>query len=129
MLTNNAGLVQDLDAPPSAAQPEFSQPHPSEISSEKVALGIGGHYVYAHRNTQGEVFYIGKGSGDFAWSWDRSQTWLTYVHRHSSGSFTVQVLSYHSISQEAREQALKLIQRYGPFLINEEEAGRPRQES
>jgi len=50
------------------------------------------HYVYAHVDDSGKIFYIGKGAGRRAWSKDRHSLWLRYVERHLNGSYTVEIL-------------------------------------
>lgn len=40
-----------------------------------------GYYVYAHRNVETkQVFYVGKGKENRAWTDDRSAAWIDYVH-------------------------------------------------
>lgn len=43
----------------------------------------GKYYVYYHINNESnEVFYIGKGKGDRAWSMNRNCDWLEYVNNN-----------------------------------------------
>lgn len=119
---NGSGIVREPSRLPALLEPSTAPPADlSEIDREAAAPGVGGHYVYAHRDISGNIFYIGKGSGEYAWSWERPASWLMYVHLRSQSRFFVQILSYHQSNEEARNRALQLVQRYGPALINSDE--------
>lgn len=57
------------------------------------------YYVYIHKTADtNEVFYVGKGCGDRAYSsHQRSDTWIETVHSH--GGFTVEIL-YSNLSND-----------------------------
>jgi hypothetical protein len=59
----------------------------------------GKHYVYYHINNETEeVFYIGKGKGDRAWSNDRNVLWYKYVDNYS---YRVSILCSDLSEEEA----------------------------
>lgn len=44
-------------------------------------------YVYGHYDNQGNVFYIGKGTAERAWSKVRHPVWVYYVEKHLSNNY------------------------------------------
>ena len=67
-----------------------------------VGMGLGGlrdqpckpgrFYVYVHKDAEGTVFYVGKGTGDRAYSRDRPPEWNEYVSKKSGGKFSVEIV-------------------------------------
>lgn len=66
-------------------------PPPPDIKPSDNTTGTGEHYVYVHRNTQGRIFYVGKGQRRREWSKDRDDTWKHYVKTRCDGKPTVQI--------------------------------------
>ena len=59
----------------------------------------GLHYVYYHINNEtNEVFYIGKGKGDRAWSKGRNEIWGEYVIKND---YRVSILCSNLSEEEA----------------------------
>lgn len=95
-----------------------------DIDPQAAPVGSGEHYVYVHRDSNGKIFYVGKGRGDRAWSRDRHPVWHQYVESRSDGQFTVQIVSYHQTEEEALDVESKYMSKYGPQLANWQNSGR-----
>lgn len=58
------------------------------------------YYTYCHLSPKGEVFYIGKGINDRAYSFnDRSADWKRAIKQH--GGLKIQILAYWDTEEEA----------------------------
>ena len=99
-------------------------PFATEISAEDAPTGTGQWYVYCHRDRAGQIFCIGKGTGNRAWSKDRHPIWHQYVETRSESKFIVQIVSYHETSDEAEGVEQSFIARYGAQLVNWINVGR-----
>jgi hypothetical protein len=77
-----------------------------------------GHYVYAHVDRSGKVFYIGKGVGSRAWSTDRHPLWTRYVERHLNNEYAVEILVDNLTEDEAEQVEADWISHYGSQLVN-----------
>lgn len=49
-------------------------------------------YVYAHLAKDGAIFYLGKGTGDRAWSKDIHSLWHRYVGKYLGGQCDIEIL-------------------------------------
>lgn len=76
------------------------------------------YYVYAHRDSSGSIFYIGKGIGLRAWSGKRHEAWHRYVAERLGGKYTVDILCRGLDEAEAEEREADLIEQYGSQLVN-----------
>ena len=80
----------------------------------EISAKIGGFVVYIHKDLDGDVFYIGKGS--ISRSFDikgRNKKW----NRHTeslNGEYTVEIHSYHDDERSALTAEKKLIESVGP---------------
>jgi hypothetical protein len=81
-------------------------------------------YVYFHRDSQGQIFYVGKGTGDRAWSHERHPAWHKYVDERLGGRYAVEVHRDGLTDEEAQELESELISRYGAQLVNWVNPGR-----
>jgi len=75
---------------------------PPEVSKDVDQNRPRGWYVYAHKDSAGGIFYIGKGKGRRAWqSSGRSRhlCWHWYVERHLQNKYTVEIL-HDSLDEE-----------------------------
>lgn len=75
------------------------------------------NYVYAHLNSK-DVFYIGKGVRNRAWSKDRQYWWKWYVDTKLKDSYKVIIIKDNLTSIEAEDFEWQLIERYSQKLLN-----------
>ena len=97
--------AEDQLGPPQRS-PDADQDHPRR------------HYVYAHLDPSGKMFYIGKGVVRRAWSQDRHPLWTRYVERHLQGQYTVEILSDNLDEEEAEVLEAEWISHCGASLVN-----------
>ncbi len=76
------------------------------------------HYVYAHMDKDGQIFYIGKGVRDRAWAKDRHPLWHRYVNKHLDGNYNVIILNDNMSSEEAENLETEWISQGGDKLVN-----------
>lgn len=75
-------------------------------------------YVYVHETKNGDVFYVGKGSGDRAWRKGRDLNWNTYVEEHLNNEYNVRIVLEDLSEQRALEEEEVLMAKYGDQLVN-----------
>lgn len=95
---------------------------PSLIDRSKA--GRRDFYVYAHKDAQGAIFYIGKGTARRAWSRQRHVVWQKYVDEHLEGKYQVEVLRAGLQEHEADALESELIEEHGERLVNWVNPGR-----
>jgi hypothetical protein len=93
-------------------------PAKKKVEQDHQPTGTGSFYVYVHRDCNGKIFYVGKGTEKRAWSEDRHPLWHKYVAEKSGGKYTVQIVSYHQTSEEAEEAEEAHISLYGEQIVN-----------
>lgn len=76
------------------------------------------YYVYFHRDEAGRVFYVGKGTGDRAWSRDRHPVWTKYVTERLNGKYRIEIFRAGLSDQQACELEDALISELGTQLVN-----------
>jgi len=81
-------------------------------------------YVYAHRDSQGKIFYIGKGTGRRAWSQDRHHVWHRYVQERLNRTYSVEIIQDGLTESEAEAREGELISEFGSQLVNWQNSGR-----
>ena len=74
---------------------------PLEPSRDADQVNPRGHYVYAHLDAKGNIFYIGEGVGRRAWSENRHDLWYRYVEKHLNGKYRVQILIDNLCEEDA----------------------------
>lgn len=75
-------------------------------------------YVYVHRDSDGNIFYVGKGTERRAWSLDRHAAWKKYVSERLSGKYTVDIYKDGLTEPQAETLEDALISQYGKQIIN-----------
>jgi hypothetical protein len=78
----------------------------------------GRFYVYLHKTPSGVAFYVGKGTGNRAWSRDRDPTWIQYVSSRLDGVFDVEIVERDLDETEALELEDEWMRRLGSTLVN-----------
>jgi len=74
-------------------------------------------YVYLHKNTSdGEVFYVGKGTDKRAWSKKRQEYWRKHVDR--VGGFSVEIIESGLSELEALNREDYYMEKYSEIIIN-----------
>ena len=78
----------------------------------------GRFYVYVHRDAKGAVFYVGKGTGDRAYSRDRPPEWNEYVSKKSGGKFSVEIVRDRISEEDALQVEDAVMAEYASSIIN-----------
>ena len=75
------------------------------------------YYTYAHYNLNGDLFYIGKGTGSRAFSHgDRSREWKQYVYQ--TEGITIKILQRWATEEEAFQHEIALIDYYKSLNVH-----------
>jgi hypothetical protein len=85
----------------------------------------GRFYVYIHKDIDGTVFYVGKGTGDRAYSRDRPPEWNDYINRKSDGKFSVEIVRDQISEDDALEIEDALMAKYSTSIINRQNMHAP----
>ena len=81
-------------------------------------VGRRDFYVYVHKDLEGKIFYVGKGTGKRATAQARNAYWKQYVEEHLGGKFEVEVVKTGLTEYESEESERDLIAQYGDALVN-----------
>lgn len=85
----------------------------------------GKFYVYTHKDKDGTVFYVGKGTGNRAHSRERSPEWLEYLDKRSGGKFSVEIVRDGISEEDALEIEDVVMKMHGGTIINRQNAHAP----
>ena len=96
------------------------------ISAASDALGDSLHgrrdfYVYVHKDKDGKVFYVGKGTGRRAWSKSRHPLWQMYVEDRLGGAYEVEIVKSGLTEHEAESAEAEFMEQYPGQLVNWEQ--------
>ena len=78
----------------------------------------GKFFVYMHKDKDGTVFYVGKGTGDRAHSRERSPEWLEYLDKRSDGKFSVEIVRDRISEEDALEIEDAVMKMHSGTIIN-----------
>lgn len=78
----------------------------------------GKFYVYTHKDKDGTVFYVGKGTGDRAHCLERSTEWIEYLDKRSDGRFSVEIVRDGISEEDALEIEDSVMAMHGGTIIN-----------
>lgn len=92
-----------------------------------IGMGLGGSrdqsckpgrfYVYVHKDASGKVFYVGKGTGDRAYSNDRPPEWKEYVAK-SGGKHSVEIVREGISEDDALQIEDAVMAEHAATIIN-----------
>lgn len=107
----------------------FSTEPPEKLTPDPSADQINpqNHYVYAHVDPTGKLFYIGKGQRRRAWDSDnRHFLWDRYVQTRCDGKFVVKILADRLDAETAEYQESLWMAQEVNTLVNWANMARPR---
>ena len=93
-------------------------PKPLEPAADANQENPRRSYVYAHTDSAGKIFYVGKGERRRAWSTDRRPLWRRYVEKHLGGNYQVRILQDNLSAEKAEEVEAAWIAQCSDNLVN-----------
>lgn len=97
---------------------EDKAPAPLEPSADADQIHPRPYYVYAHLDSSGQIFYVGKGTGRRAWSSVRHPLWVRYVEKHLNGKYQVKILRDNIPAEDVEEVEEFWIAQHADTVIN-----------
>jgi tetratricopeptide (TPR) repeat protein len=97
---------------------EDEVPGPLEPATDADQIHPRQYYVYAHLDSSGQVFYVGKGMGRRAWSTDRHPLWYRYVDNHLNGVYQVRILHDNLSAENVEEVEAEWIAQCSDTVVN-----------
>ena len=97
---------------------EGDVPRPLEQATDADQKNPHQNYIYAHLDSTGQIFYVGKGTGRRAWSAHRHPLWSRYVEKHLNGEYQVQILQDNLSAEEAEELEAAWIAQCSDTVVN-----------
>src|SRR3990170_1391723 len=97
---------------------EDKVPGPLEPATDADQIHPRRYYVYAHLDSSGQVFYVGKGTGRRAWSTDRHPLWVRYVEKHLNGEYQVRILRDNLSAEDIEEVEAEWIAQCSDTVVN-----------
>jgi len=97
---------------------EGDGPKPHEPAADANQENPRRCYVYAHTDTAGKIFYVGKGERRRAWSTDRHPLWHRYVEKHLRGNYQVRILQDDLSAGQAEKVEAAWIAQCSDHLVN-----------
>lgn len=95
---------------------QMQKAHAEEIGISSAGLRSD-YYVYAHLDSMGSAFYIGKGTSRRAWVGERSYPWPEYVRDRLQGHYVVELLAEGMTEHVAELVEHRLQELYSKELI------------
>ena len=82
-------------------------------------------YVYGHYDSNGNIFYVGKGIGKRAWSdKKRHPIWSYFVHKKLSGKYQIRIVEENLSNFDAELLEDAIMQKFADQLLNWNNWGR-----
>ncbi|ABC77999.1 MAG: GIY-YIG nuclease family protein [Clostridiaceae bacterium] len=78
----------------------------------------GRYYVYVHKAQDGTVFYVGKGTGNRAYSKDRQPEWYYYVEKFLNNQYNVEIVKDGISEEDALRIEDVLLANHAATVIN-----------
>lgn len=85
----------------------------------------GRYYVYVHKGIDGTVFYVGKGTGDRAFSKDRQPEWHYYVEKILNKQYNVEIVKEGISDEDANRIEESLLAEHAATVINRQNMHSP----
>lgn len=85
----------------------------------------GRYYAYLHKRPDGQVFYVGKGTGSRAKTKDHGEEHREYVERYCGGQYTVEIVRGDVDEEDALALEDLLMQQHGATIINRQNFHQP----
>jgi hypothetical protein len=83
------------------------------------------YYVYVHKGIDGTVFYVGKGTGDRAFSKDRQPEWHYYVEKILNKQYNVEIVKEGISEEDALRIEDTLLAEHAATVINRQNMHTP----
>jgi tetratricopeptide (TPR) repeat protein len=93
-------------------------PGPLEPAADADQIHPRQYYVYAHLDSSGQIFYVGKGKGKRAWSTDRHPLWVRYVEKHLNGEYQIRILCDNLSIEDVEEVEAEWIAQCSDTVVN-----------
>ncbi len=85
---------------------------------DELLCKAGRYYVYVHKGLDGTVFYVGKGTGNRAYSKDRQPEWYYFVENILNNQYDVEIVRDGITEEDALRIEDALLAKHAASVIN-----------